>query len=123
VKGEEKHVRLASDKLWEDTQWLEGWGASKGPKPSAQRHAGDTAAQSKSCRDELGAPDLVGANKEASVKHLKGKKGCSFVKVAWPTAQMKCLYTNACSMGNKQEKLEGTVLLEIYDLIALPETS
>jgi len=71
----------------------------------------------KSCRDEL-----VEVNKEASVKHLKGNKGCSSTKVTWPTAQMQCLYMNACSMGNKQEKLEATVLLESYDLIALTET-
>ena len=34
----------------------------------------------------------------------------------------KCLYTNACSMSNKQEELEATVLLESYDLVAIPET-
>jgi len=53
------------------------------------------------------------------MKHLKG---CSNKKVTWPTAQMKCLYTNTHSMGNKQEELEATVLLESYDLIALTET-
>ncbi|KAK4821758.1 hypothetical protein QYF61_000819 [Mycteria americana] len=35
---------------------------------------------------------------------------------------MKCLDLNARSMGNKQEKLEATVLLESYDLIATTET-
>jgi len=65
---------------------------------------------------------VVGANKEASVKNLKGNKGCSSVKVTWPTAQMKCLYTNTHSMGNKQEELEATVLLESHNLIALIET-
>ena len=44
------------------------------------------------------------------------------MKATRPTAQMKCLYTNARSMGNKQEELEDTVLLESYDLIALTET-
>jgi len=92
-----------------------------GPEPVAQRHAGDTAAQSKSCRDDLGSPEAVGANKEASVKHPKGNKGCCSIKVTRPTAQMKCLCTNACSMGNKQEELESTVLLANYDLIALTE--
>ncbi|KAK4810861.1 hypothetical protein QYF61_008833 [Mycteria americana] len=43
-------------------------------------------------------------------------------KVTWPTAQMKCLYTNADSMGNKQEELEATMLLESYDLVAVTET-
>lgn len=36
--------------------------------------------------------------------------------------QLKCLYTNAHSMRNKQEELETTVLLENYDLIAITET-
>ena len=122
MKWEGEHIRLASDKLWSDAQRLEGWDASTGPQPPAQRHAGDTAAQSKSCRGELGAPEVVGANKEASVKHPKGNKGCSSVQVARPTAQMKWLYTNAHSMGNKQQELEGTMLLEIYDLIVIAET-
>ena len=38
------------------------------------------------------------------MKYLKGKK------VTGLTAQLKCLYTNACSMGNKQEELKATVL-------------
>jgi len=44
------------------------------------------------------------------------------MKVTRPTAQIKCLYMNARSMGNKQKELEATVLLESYDLIALTET-
>jgi len=122
VKEEGEHIRLASDKRWDDTQWLEGWGASTGPQPVAQRHAGDTAAQSKSCRDKLVAPEVVGANKKTSVKHLKGNKGCSSMKVIRPAAQMKCLYMNAHSTGNKQEELEATMLLESYDVIAITET-
>jgi len=35
---------------------------------------------------------------------------------------MKCLYKKAHSMGNKQEELEATVLLESHDLVALTET-
>jgi len=55
------------------------------------------------------------------VKHPKGNKGCSSMKVTWPTAQMECLYINASSMGNKQEELEVTMLPESYDLIAITE--
>jgi len=54
VKGEGEHIRLACDKLWDDTQQLEGRGATMGPQLVAQRHAGDTAAQLKSCGDERG---------------------------------------------------------------------
>jgi len=42
--------------------------------------------------------------------------------VAWLTAPLKCLYTNARSMGNKQEELEATVPLESYDLVAITKT-
>jgi len=53
------------------------------------------------------------------VKYPKGNKGCSSKKVTQPTVQMKCLYTNAHNMGNKQEELEATMLLESYDLVWL----
>ena len=75
----------------------------------------------------LGTLEVVqrGAKRETSVKYLKRTKGCSSKKVTWPTAQMKCLYTSAQSMGSmgsKQEELEATVLLESYNLVAIPET-
>ena len=37
-------------------------------------------------------------------------------------AQLKCLYTNAWSMGNKQEELETCTLLQGCDLIGITET-
>ena len=101
---------------------LEGWGASKGHQPVVLRLAGYTGAHLKSYRDEPGAPEVVGANRETPGKCLKGIKGCSSKKVTWPTAQLKCHYTNTCSMGNKQEELEATVLLESYHLVAITET-
>jgi len=70
----------------------------------------------------MGAPEVVEANKEASVKHPKGNKGHCSMKVTGPTAQMKCLYMNTHSVGKKQEELEATMLLESCDLIALNET-
>ena len=39
-----------------------------------------------------------------------------------PIDKLKYLYTNACSIGNKQEKLETVVQLGKYDLIAITET-
>jgi len=36
--------------------------------------------------------------------------------------QLKCIYTNACSMGNKQEELEAIVQQANYDLTAINET-
>ncbi|GAB0207400.1 mitochondrial enolase superfamily member 1 [Grus japonensis] len=37
-------------------------------------------------------------------------------------AQLKCIYTNARSMGNKQEELEAIVQQDSYDLVAITET-
>jgi len=54
-------------------------------------------------------------------RSFKGIKVCSPKKVTQLTAQMKCLCTNASSMGSKQEELEATVLLESYDLVTLTE--
>ena len=39
-------------------------------------------------------------------------------KVACQKAQLNCLYTDACSMGNKQEELETVTCLQNYDLDA-----
>jgi len=38
------------------------------------------------------------------------------------TAQLKCIYTNARSMGNKQEELEAVIQQDGYDLVAITET-
>jgi len=38
------------------------------------------------------------------------------------TAQLKCVCTNACSTGIKQEKLEAIVQQDSYDLVAVTET-
>ncbi|KAK4823680.1 hypothetical protein QYF61_005651 [Mycteria americana] len=56
------------------------------------------------------------------VKLLKAHKGCSSMKETRTTAQLKCLYTNARSMGNKQKKLEAIVHQENYDMVAITET-
>ncbi|GAB0184095.1 hypothetical protein GRJ2_000874800 [Grus japonensis] len=35
--------------------------------------------------------------------------------------QWKCIYTNACNMGNNQEELEAIVQWENYDIVAITE--
>jgi len=50
----------------------QGWGASEGPQPVGSRRAGYTAAHLKSYGEEPGAPEVIGANRETPVKHLKG---------------------------------------------------
>ena len=37
-------------------------------------------------------------------------------------SQLKYIYTNACSMGNKQEELEAIMQRAGYDLVAITET-
>jgi len=97
--------------MWDDMPRLEGQGASKDPQPVALKHAGYTAAHLKSSGNEPGAAEVIRANRKTPVKHVKGIMGCSFKKVTWLTAQLKCLYTNARSMGNKKEELEAAILL------------
>jgi len=38
------------------------------------------------------------------------------------TAQLKCVYTNTCSMGNKQEELEAIIQQDSYNLVETTET-
>ncbi|KAK4805875.1 hypothetical protein QYF61_025742 [Mycteria americana] len=74
-------------------------------------------------RVELGDTEAIGAKKLVSpVKPLKAQKGCSSVKETWTTAQLKCLYAIARSMGNKQEELEAIVHQENDDMFATTET-
>ncbi|KAK4830259.1 hypothetical protein QYF61_009352 [Mycteria americana] len=43
-------------------------------------------------------------------------------KVTGSIAQLKCIYTNARSMGNKQEELEAIMQQENYNIVAVTET-
>jgi len=36
--------------------------------------------------------------------------------------RLECMYTNACSLGNKQEEMELIILSESYDTIGITET-
>ena len=59
-------------------------------------------------------------------KHLRmvtyiGIKASPTKKVVGSIAQLKCIYTNAHSMGNKQEELEAIVQQENYDIVAVTE--
>ncbi|GAB0204069.1 mitochondrial enolase superfamily member 1 [Grus japonensis] len=119
LKEEADNIRLPYDELWDDMPRLEGQGASKGPQPVAQRHAGHTAARLKSRGDEPGAPEVIGINRETPVKYLKGIPAS---KSASSGAQLKCLYANARSMGNKQEDSETCTRLQGCDLIGITET-
>lgn len=40
-------------------------------------------------------------------------------KMMGSIAQLKCIYTDACSMGNKEKKLEAIVLQENYNIVVM----
>ncbi|KAK4823010.1 hypothetical protein QYF61_024812 [Mycteria americana] len=115
-------MRLARGKLRDDVPRLEGAGASEGTRPVSLRCAGYAGAQPQSNRVELGDTEATGAQREMPVKRLKARKGCSSMKETRTTAQLKCLYTNARSMGTQQEELEAIVHQENYDMVAITET-
>ncbi|GAB0199663.1 hypothetical protein GRJ2_002431700 [Grus japonensis] len=108
--------------LWDDVPRLEGRGAGKGPRPTAQRHAGCTTARSKPRGDEPGAPDATGTNGVTLGRYIKRIPATPANKSTSSGAQLKCLYANARSMGNKQEELETCVCLQGYDIIGITET-
>ncbi|PKU43642.1 nipped-b-like protein [Limosa lapponica baueri] len=81
-------------------------------------------------RPVLKAPEAIGIW-ETQIKHHKrrppeeqheGNGAIPASKSAPLGAQLKCLYTSACSMGNKQEELEAIVRHESYDVVAITET-
>ena len=61
---------------------------------------------------------------EGVIDHLtkdEPRLGVSGSGVRLP-AHLKCVYTNARSMGNKQEELEAIIQQDDYDLVAITET-
>ncbi|GAB0179239.1 hypothetical protein GRJ2_000389200 [Grus japonensis] len=107
--------------LWDNVPRLEEWGAGEGPQPTAQRRAGCTTARSKPTGDKPGAPDATGTNRVTLGMYIKRIPATPANKSASTGAQLKCLYVNAWSMGNKQEELEMCVCLQGYDLIGITE--
>lgn len=78
---------------------LKGHGASKWPQPSS----------------------YYDGNRETKGKYFKEIKRKSSKKVTRSTAQLKCLYMNTNSLGNKQKELEATMLLEKCDVVGITE--
>ena len=66
-----------------------------------------------SCEDSLEEVPL-------QIPHLKSS--CVPLGVTAPAASLKCLYTNASSVGNKQEDLEICMQSQGHDLIVIMKT-
>ena len=47
--------------------------------------------------------DMLETTEAPENSHI-GIRACPPIKVAGSIAQLKCIYTNVCSMGNKQEE-------------------
>jgi len=112
------------DKVCDGIAILEGQGANRVLEEHAvSKGAGNTAAHMKSYVNKAVTAGAIGErNSENQGKYLKGIKGLSCRKVTRPAAQLKCLYTNAQSLGNKQEELEATVLQENHNTVAATKT-
>ncbi|KAM9590845.1 uncharacterized protein ACIBXB_005894 [Morphnus guianensis] len=63
--------------------------------------------------------DVLETTEAPEINHI-GIRASPPKKVVGSIAQLKCIYTNTHSMGNKQE--EAIVQLENYDVIAITET-
>lgn len=73
--------------------------------------------------DEAATAGATGeGNGKIQGQYLEGTEELSFKEMTRPAAQLKCLFTNACSLGNKQKELEATVLLENHNIVVVTET-
>ncbi|PKU49574.1 rna-directed dna polymerase from mobile element jockey-like [Limosa lapponica baueri] len=94
-----------------------GWDVSKVPWSADSVQTGD--GDSCSSRDMRVIDGLE--TMTAPENGQMGVKASPRKKVAGPVAQLKCFYTNACSMSNKQE-LEDIVQQKNYDVVTITET-
>ena len=96
---------------------FEGWCASKVLQSAISVEVGDGDPCSKDGR-VMDALEITEAPENGHV----GIRASPPKKVAGSIAQLKCIYTNARSMGNKQEELEAIVQQENYDIVAITQT-
>lgn len=100
--GGEEQYQACPGKLWDEMLGQRGLGASKSPLPLTLKCIGHTRAHSQSYGDDAGIPEVIEANRETPEKYH------SSMKVTQTTAQLRSLYTNVLSMGNRQVELEAT---------------
>ncbi|KAJ7409116.1 hypothetical protein BTVI_57818 [Pitangus sulphuratus] len=71
--------------------------------------------------DDTNERGLKGEGVETRLSRDEPKGGKPELEVI-SAAQLKCMYTNARSMGNEQEELEAIVQQESYDVVTITET-
>ncbi|GAB0180585.1 maestro heat-like repeat-containing protein family member 7 [Grus japonensis] len=114
LKGERDKSRLTRDKPGGSMPMFEGWCASKVLQSAISVKAGDgEPCDSKDTRTIDGLETMEGQ---------VGIRASPLKKVTGSIAQLKCIYTNARSMGNKQEELEAIDQWENHDTVPITET-
>ena len=87
---------------------------------TALRVAGNAEAHTKFYDDKAVTARATGESSgENQGKYLKGMKELSFKKVTRSSAQLKFLYANAHSLGNKEEELEASVIRENHNIVVI----
>lgn len=96
----------------------EGWGVR------CDREGLEDVVTVRDCREKpLSGPigSHEGSSEEIMLLISRLKSSCVPLGVTAPTASLKCLYSKACLMGNKQEELEICVQSQGQDLMAITE--
>ena len=121
MKEEGGESKPAHDKVWNSIVKSEGKDSSRDPQP-ATSYDEYTREQAGKVHHQDSKLDLDGARECTAEEQRIVREQCCFRKskgksqifprvfregssknIMQPKAQLKCLYTNACSMGNKQE--------------------
>jgi len=86
------------------------------------RGAGNTAAHAKQYDDEAVTAGVAEVNGENQGQYLKGMRELPFEEVTRSATQLKCFYTNARSLRNKQKDLDTTMMLENHNVVVISKT-
>ena len=118
MKGEGDKTGTPRNKPQGRLPELVGCCGSDDPHPAISVEVRDVDMQhTKDARDTDGSVTVL-----TPVKGQAGLRTSKCKKVLGTSIHLKCIYTNAHSMGNKQEELEALMQQENYDVVTIPET-
>ena len=118
MKGDGDVTRVTKAVPGSSTPAPVGKSASKVLQPVVAVEVGDD--DPRASKDMRSSDGLAPA--EMSEHGQVGIRACPPSQVTRQLGQLKCIYRNARSMGNKQEELEAIVQQGKYDIIAITET-